>query len=397
MFGVIYYIFAVFIYIISIPFLILSSFRQKYRYSIPQRFFLKNFSLSFSPSFWFHACSYGEIKSLEPILEAMPKQPILITTITQTGYNLAKNTYKNYDNIEVKFLPFEIFIPFWRHRLKSLQTLIVTEAELWYMLFSTAKSTGAKTMLINSRISSRSFPKYKKLSWLYKKIFQKIDRTFTQSLDDSNRIKELGAEDIQTFGNLKLFNIPKVTEQYPKSSKTTFIASSTHPMEEDLILKAFLTLRKTENCYLIIAPRHPERFEQVREIIEKNLANTPYTYKIFSQAKVDDKCDVLLIDTLGELNNLYKISDVVILGGSFVKIGGHNPIEPAFFGNKLISGPYTFNQNSLFEAIEGYQIIKKEELTSVILNHQILPHTSIKDKSNKLKNLINAIISTTQG
>lgn len=397
MFGVIYYIFAVFIYIISIPFLIFSSFRQKYRYSIPQRFFLKNFSLSFSPSFWFHACSYGEIKSLEPILEAMPKQPILITTITQTGYNLAKNTYKNYDNIEVKFLPFEIFIPFWRHRLKSLQTLIVTEAELWYMLFSTAKSTGSKTMLINSRISSRSFPKYKKLSWLYKKIFQKIDETFTQSLDDSNRIKELGAKDIQTFGNLKLFNIPKVTEQYPKSSKTTFIASSTHPMEEDLILKAFLTLRKTENCYLIIAPRHPERFEQVREIIEKNLANTPYTYKIFSQAKVDDKCDVLLIDTLGELNNLYKISDVVILGGSFVKIGGHNPIEPAFFGNKLISGPYIFNQNSLFEAIDGYQIIKKEELTSVILNHQILPHTSIKDKSNKLKNLINAIISTTQG
>lgn len=397
MFGVIYYIFAVFIYIISIPFLILSCFKQKYRYSIPQRFFLKNFSLSFSPFFWFHACSYGEIKSLEPILEAMPKQPILITTITQTGYNLAKNTYKNYDNIEVKFLPFEIFIPFWRQRLKSLQTLIVTEAELWYMLFSTAKSTGAKTMLINSRISSRSFPKYKKLSWLYKKIFQKIDETFTQSLDDTSRIKELGAKDIQTFGNLKLFNIPKVTKEYPKSSKITFIASSTHPMEEDLILKAFLTLRKTQNCYLIIAPRHPERFEQVKEIIEKNLANTPYTYKIFSQAKVDDKCDVLLIDTLGELNNLYKISDVVILGGSFVKIGGHNPIEPAFFGNKLISGPYIFNQNSLFEAIDGYQIIKKEELTSVLLNHQILPHTSIKDKSNKLKNLINAIISTTQG
>lgn len=397
MFGVIYYTFAVFFYIISIPFLIFSSFKQKYQHSIPERFFLKNFSLSFSPSFWFHACSYGEIKSLEPILEAMPKQPILITTITQTGYNLAKNTYKSYDNIEVKFLPFEIFIPFWKHRLKSLQTLVVTEAELWYMLFSTAKKTGAKTMLINSRISSRSFPKYKKLSWFYKKIFQKIDKTFTQSLDDSNRIKELGAKDIQIFGNLKLFNTPKITEEYPKSSKITFIASSTHPMEEDLILEAFLTLRKTENCYLMIAPRHPERFAEVLEIIEKKLANTSYTYKIFSQTKVDDRCDVLLIDTLGELNNLYKISDVVILGGSFARIGGHNPIEPAFFGNKLITGPYIFNQNSLFEAIDGYKIIKKEELTSVILNHQILPNTSIKDKSNKLKNLINAIINTTEG
>lgn len=397
MFGVIYYIFAVFFYIISIPFLIFSSFKQKYQHSIPERFFLKNFSLSFSPSFWFHACSYGEIKSLEPILEAMPKQPILITTITQTGYNLAKNTYKSYDNIEVKFLPFEIFIPFWKHRLKSLQTLVVTEAELWYMLFSTAKKTGAKTMLINSRISSRSFPKYKKLSWFYKKIFQKIDKTFTQSLNDGNRIKELGAKDIQIFGNLKLFNTPKITEEYPKSSKITFIASSTHPMEEDLILEAFLTLRKTENCYLMIAPRHPERFAEVLEIIEKKLANTSYTYKIFSQTKVDDRCDVLLIDTLGELNNLYKISDVVILGGSFARIGGHNPIEPAFFGNKLITGPYIFNQNSLFEAIDGYKIIKKEELTSVILNHQILPNTSIKDKSNKLKNLINAIINTTEG
>lgn len=397
MFEVVYYIFAVLIYIISIPFLIFSCFKRKYRHSIPERFFLKNFSLSFSPSFWFHACSYGEIKSLEPILEAMPKQPILITTITQTGYNLAKNTYKSYDNIEVKFLPFEIFIPFWKHRLKSLQTLVVTEAELWYMLFSTAKKVGAKTMLINSRISSRSFPKYKKLSWFYKKIFQKIDKTFAQSFDDSNRLKELGAKDIQIFGNLKLFNTPKVTEEYPKSSKITFIASSTHPTEEDLILEAFLTLRKTQNCYLMIAPRHPERFAEVREIIEKKLANTSYTYKVFSQTKVDDKCDVLLIDTLGELNNLYKISDVVILGGSFARIGGHNPIEPAFFGNKLISGPHIFNQNSLFEAINGYQIIKKEELTSVILNHQILPNASIKDKSNKLKNLINAIITTTQG
>lgn len=395
MFGVIYYIFAVFVYIISIPFLIFSCFKQKYKRSIPRRFFLKNFSLSFSPSFWFHACSYGEIKSLEPILEAMPKQPILITTITQTGYNLAKNTYKNCDNIEVKFLPFEIFIPLWRHRLKSLQTLIVTEAELWYMLFSTAKGTGAKTMLINSRISSRSFPKYKKLSWFYKKMFQKIDVVFTQSPSDSDKITELGAKNVQTFGNLKLFNTPKITQEYPKSSKLTLIASSTHLGEEEIILKAFLALKKTEdNCWLILAPRHPERFTEVKEIISKNLANTSYTYKIFSENKVDEKCDVLLIDTLGELNNLYKISDIVILGGSFTKVGGHNPIEPAFFGNKLISGPHIFNQNSLFEATDGYQIIQKENLANAIISHKNLPNTSIKDKSNKLKHLINAIIST---
>ncbi|MDO7253457.1 lipid IV(A) 3-deoxy-D-manno-octulosonic acid transferase [Helicobacter cappadocius] len=398
MFGMIYYFIALLIYIISIPFLIFSSFKQKHKNSIFQRFFLKNFALSSCPSFWFHACSYGEVKSLEPIIEAMPKQPILITTITQTGFNLAKDTYEKKAHIEVKFLPFEIFIPFWKHKLKSLQTLVITEAELWYMVFKITKTIGAKTMLINSRISTQSFPKYKKFSWFYKKVFDQIDEIFSQSIADNERIKQLGGKKVQIFGNLKLLNTPKITIFYPKSSKTTFTASSTHPLEEELILKAFLDFRRSrDGIWLLLAPRHPERFVEVKEIIQKMLTNTSYKFKIFSEVGFDENCDILLIDTLGQLNNLYAISDISILGGSFVKVGGHNPLEPAFFHNKLITGPYIFNQNSLFEAVDGYKIIQKEELFETISNYQTLPNAFIKNKNDKLKNLINSIIQPIQG
>ncbi|PAF54154.1 3-deoxy-D-manno-octulosonic acid transferase [Helicobacter sp. 13S00482-2] len=398
MFGLIYYLVSLLVYIISTPFLILTSLREKYKYSIPQRFFLRDFSLSFSPYFWFHACSYGEIKSLESIIEAMPKKPILITTITQTGFDLAKKTYAKQNHIQVKFLPFEVFIPFWKHKLKSLQTLVITEAELWYMVFKITKNIGAKTMLINSRISERSFPKYKRFGWFYKKIFEQIDEILAQNHEDVKKIKDLGGKQVEIFGNLKLFNTPKITSNYPKSLKTTFIASSTHPKEEELILKAFLKLRDdNNNCWLILVPRHPERFQEVQEIVQKILISTSYQFKIFSKEGINENCDVLLIDALGELNNLYKISDVTILGGSFVKIGGHNPLEPAFFHNKLISGPYIFNQNSLFEAIDGYKIITQEELVQTMVHYEDLPNAFIKDKNSKLNHLITSITQTTQG
>ncbi len=369
------------------------SFRQKHKDSIPARFFTPfalfskhRFCADFKPSLWFHACSFGEVKSLEPILKNIldnnQNEKILLSVITQTGFMLAKKTYANDANIRIHYLPFEIFLPLYKKCFSALKTLVVTEAELWFEIFYIAKKLGAKTMLLNARISDKSYPKYKKFSFFYRAIFGRIDVVFAQTQADKEHISTLGAKNIEIFGNLKTLSIPTITTTYPKPKKLAIIGASTHNTEEELILEAFLELKKKQDCILFLAPRHPERFK----IVADSLKNAKINFDLLTNGFRDD-VDVLLIDKLMELNNFYAISDITILGGSFIKAGGHNPLEPAFFKNKLISGEYIFNQNALFKSITGYVLSTKENLTQTLLNHANIPQATINQTSINLKEL----------
>ena len=496
------------------------------------------FCKDFHPHFWLHACSFGEIKSLEPIIQALaqaaPTRNILLTTTTQTGFDLAQSSYINEPRIRVEFLPFEIFLPFYAHRLKQLQALVVTEAELWLELFYTTKALGAKTLLINARISTRSYPKYRRFRFFYRVLFSCVDEVFSQTQADSTRLAELGARHIEVLGNLKLLSPIHISRTYQKpQNRLVIVAASTHKGEEELVLEAFSTLKKLESskvdsalgrqcgsvadflkkhrlsasgipCFvkgttakvanlpqnpqsshsptatprilekdnrascenatpestfenatnlnasaqdsricdeksalssdwqgsylegndrrqsrriadlsrkaestksaakptpktqkmdsslLILAPRHPERFTEVASL----LAGYPLASARFSHdpnALTNPSLDVVLLDTLGELNNCYAIADIVILGGAFIPAGGHNPLEPAFFGTKLISGRAIFNQEALFACVDGYTLCEASELESTLLAHQSLPHTSYKHTQASLSTLIQAI------
>ncbi len=471
--------------LLALPLLYLST-KPKYRRSIPARFFpfvrvftleSSGFCKDFCPHIWLHACSFGEIKSLEPIIQALAQadstRNILLTTTTQTGFDLAQSSYASKPTIRVEFLPFEIFLPFYARRLKQLQALVVTEAELWLELFHTARALGAQTLLINARISTRSYPKYRRFRAFYRLLFSYIDRVFAQSQADSTRLAELGARNIHIFGNLKLLSPITTSKTYQKpKNRLVIVAASTHRGEEELVLEAFSALKKVDSrnnallsslrenpqgfswqstqtktqnlestfennaeksqkvdssngypasaefmdCHaanaarndrkiaaskkvdsstmdsslLILAPRHPERFTQVATL----LADYPLASARFTQgAQVlnDTSLDVILLDTLGELNNCYAIADIVILGGAFVPAGGHNPLEPAFFGTKLISGEAIFNQEALFACIDGYTLCKPSELESTLLAHHSLPHSSYKHAQAHLSTLIQAI------
>ena len=514
-------------WLLLVPLLLYLSTKPKYRRSIPARFFpfLRVFTLEssgfckdFYPHIWLHACSFGEIKSLEPIIQALaqaaPTRNILLTTTTQTGFDLAQSSYASEPTIRVEFLPFEIFLPFYARRLKQLQALVVTEAELWLELFYTTKALGAKTLLINARISTRSYPKYRRFRFFYRVLFSYVDRVFAQSQADSTRLAELGARHIEVLGNLKLLSPIATSATYPKpSNRLVIVAASTHQGEEELVLQAFSALKKLESSkmdsvlgrhspdcphfravttdkvaptpkyeqskqsptatprileednhalcekspkqkanatgekvdsspspsdskivelelglfkdsqgralpvrnraesaeiadsspqakspktpkvdssLLILAPRHPERFTQVATL----LADYPLASARFTQgAQVlnDASLDVILLDTLGELNNCYAIADIVILGGAFIQAGGHNPLEPAFFGTKLISGRAIFNQEALFACVDGYTLCEASELESTLLAHQSLPHSSYKPAQASLSTLIQAI------
>lgn len=358
------------------------------------------FCKDFSPHIWLHACSFGEIKSLEPIIQALaqaaPTRNILLTTTTQTGFDLAQSSYASEPTIRVEFLPFEIFLPLYRHRLEGLQALVVTEAELWLGAFHTAKTLGAKTLLINARISTRSYPKYRRFRFFYRVLFSCVDRVFAQSQADKDRLSTLGARHIEVLGNLKLLSPIATSATYPKpSNRLVIVAASTHQGEEELVLEAFSTLKKLESSkvdssLLILAPRHPERFDEVAT----QLASYPFASARFTQsAQVlnDSSLDVVLLDTLGELNNCYAIADIVILGGAFIQAGGHNPLEPAFFHTKLISGKAIFNQEALFACIDGYTLCEASELEATLLAHQSLPKAAYKPMPIDLLSLVHII------
>jgi len=369
MFAFFYYIFAFMLYLLFLPFLIILSFKKKYKKSIPARFFLYKNPPFKNYTYWFHSCSLGETKALKPLIEKFDN--INLSVITNTGFEEAKK----YKNADVRFLPFEIFLPFW---IKPCKSLVVMEAELWYMLFFIAKRRCKKTVLLNARISDKSYPKYLKFKWLYKKIFENVDVVLAQSEIDKKRLISLGAKNVKVTGNIKTFFNPQITTKYIKR-KPLIVLASTHDNEEEMILKEI----DLKNFQVAVVPRHPERFGEVYEIMKKfgEVERISEKWRIESgELRINLDKNLILIDKMGELINLYKVADVVILGGSFVdNVGGHNPIEAAFFNKPIISGKYYFNQKALYSEVENIEVCDVKEIREKI---KTAKPTKIKTKVN---------------
>ena len=256
------------------------------------------------------------------------------------------------------------------------------EAEFWYLLFALAQSRGAKTLLINARMSDRSYPKYQKIGWLYKEIFKYIDEVYAQTPKDKERLESLGAKNVTVTGNIKLAHLPAVTKELLKHSGLVVCGASTHEGEEALILNAFGALKKEHpEAVLLLVPRHPERFDKVAHMVERFAKEHHCTTQRYSQNEVLES-DIVLVDRLGELVNIYAISDIVILGGAFQPIGGHNAAEAAQFGCKIISGEHYFNQRDIFDAIEGIAVVDASNLSKRLLQHGVLKPTVIKNRSD---------------
>ena len=365
MFKFFYYLLALGLYLIAIPYLLYKSRNKKYSEAIPAKFFLNNNPPFEENKIWFHSCSMGETKALKPMFDQLNTNDINLSVITNTGFEQGTEMVQN-----VRYLPFEIFLPFW---VKKQKVLLVMEAELWYMLFLSAFSNGTKTVLINARINDRSYETYMKYNFFYKQLFKYVDKVFAQSEIDKLRLEELGAKNVEVIGNIKLASLPKITKVLPKPDTIVITAGSTHKKEEELILKAW----NKDQGKLLLVPRHPERFGEVFALVDSLYKNSDVTYHRYSQNESFDS-DIVVVDVMGELINIYAISDVVILGGGFIKTaGGHNPIEPAFFNNIVISGKVIFNQKSLFECVNNYYLIENNELKNTLENIKNLKKSSL--------------------
>ncbi|MBD3798563.1 lipid IV(A) 3-deoxy-D-manno-octulosonic acid transferase [Sulfuricurvum sp.] len=354
-------------YIVVLPLLILLSFKKKYRDSIPSRFFGVNNPPFLPYDIWFHVCSLGEAKAIAPILEHLRDKKIAISVITHTGYEAASKYAA-----EVRYLPYEIWLWFWIERPK---TVVVLEAEFWYLLFRLVRTRGGRVVALNARISDQSFQKYYRMRWFYRILLSQCDRIFCQSREDMARFIALGAHNVEVIGNIKLAQKIETTKQYSKPEGTIIVAASTHEGEEEGIIRGFVAYREyNPSSKLLVVPRHPERFAKVGELIVK--AAPQMSFSCWSETQSMDS-DIILVDAMGELNNLYAISDVAILGGAFVPIGGHNPLEPATFGCKIISGKQVFLQRELFKYVSHVQFTSLEGIQEALIKAELLPHSQI--------------------
>ena len=365
---IIYYVLVLAAFALGALPLAILAFKKKYRASIPARFFLFKNPKFDASRVHFHACSFGEVRSIAPLVNRF-KDAAAVSVVTKTGFDEAKKITQN-----TRFLPFEIFLPFW---LKPVKITVIFEAELWLGLVFWAKFKGSRVVLINARISDRSYKSYLKFGFFYRYLFKFIDKIYAQSGLDKQRLQRLGAKNIVVSGNIKSAFLLSPSKIYAKPKERVIVLASTHAGEEELILRE---LNLSANDKLILVPRHPERFGEAGEILAKFAKKNGLSFAKFSETKnFDAQC--VLVDAMGELVNIYKFSDVVVLGGSFVpNVGGHNPIEAAQFENAVISGEFIFNQKALYSAVDGIKFAKADEIN--LLLKQDLPKAKIVAKGD---------------
>ena len=339
---------------------------------------------------WIHAVSVGEVNASMPLLRALitdyPNSEILVTTTTPTGSKLLIERLGN--KIKHQYLPVDIpffinsFLNKWNPKI-----LILLETEIWPNLINICKSRGIYSALVNARLSEKSKKNYLNYSALIKPVIEKIDLILTQFESDKRRFQEIvERKDINTCGNLKFDqDVPTELEDISKTIKQdwsidgkyrpTLIAASTHETEEEEVLKAFKQILKSSpNALLILVPRHLERFDKVKKLINTSGLTLASRSK---KEEVKRSTQVLLGDTIGELNFLYSLSDVAFVGGSLIDHGGQNLLEPAAQSLALLSGPSLRNFSDISE-----QLIKKDGLT-VIRNAQELSDEFVKLINNQ--------------
>jgi 3-deoxy-D-manno-octulosonic-acid transferase len=309
----------------------------------------------------------GEAKAIAPLVERLYDKKIAISVITHTGFTAASGYAA-----QVRYLPYELWLWFWIERPK---TVVVLEAEFWYLLFRISALRGARVIALNARISDRSFPKYYKMRWFYRLLLSQCDTILCQSNADQERFRALGARNVEVVGNIKLAQKIEATKSYLKPDGLLIVAGSTHEGEEEGILRGFMEYRALHpHTKLLIVPRHPERFNTVAQLIEKSAPE--YSFSRWSHTQTME-ADITLIDAMGELNNFYAIGDVAILGGAFAPIGGHNPLEPAHFGCKIISGKQMFLQRELFKYVSHVQFVELDGITTALRNAETLPPSQV--------------------
>ena len=325
---------------------------------------------------WVHAVSVGEVMAAHPLIRDLrrryPGRTLLLSTVTVTGNLTARQRVPEAD--AVFYFPFDY--PWIVRRVIARinpAIVLIAETELWPNFFRELKRAAIPSALINGRISPHSLGNYERFKGFFTQVFNNVDLFCMQSVEDAERIRRIGApaDRVLVTGNLKFDQrLPTVSQPLfaVDPGRKVITAGSTHRGEEAILIDIFSRLQKKHpELMLIIAPRHPERFDEVCGLI----TNAGFECQRRTRLKGTVR-DVVLLDTIGELRSCYALCDIAFVGGSLVKVGGHNLLEPAAVKKPVIFSRYMFNFKEISEAIVraggGAMVKDKEELYTALDN-----------------------------
>ncbi len=361
----------VFCPVAAVAFVIQPKFRAGFRRKIG---FYNNDRVK-KKSIWVHAVSVGEINATERLIKQIkkefPEYSLVITTVTATGQAVANKKLAETADV-ISYFPYDFNFSA-KAAIDAFDPalVIIAETEIWPGFINQAHKRNIPLMLVNGRISPGSFSGYKKARFFFEKVLEKFSLILMQTETDRDRIVKIGAppQITEVMGNLK-FDISRLPDESAVNelkdslkidNNRVFTAGSTHQGEDRIVLNVYNRLKQEfPDLKLLLAPRHPERNESVLNLIKAE----GFNYGLRSQKQGFDNADVILLDTMGELGQLYSASYFAFIGGSFSGTGGHNPLEPAIYGVPVVSGPAVFNFKDIYKFMTetcAAQIAENEE------------------------------------
>lgn len=346
------------------------------------------------PVIWLHCVSVGETQAARPLarklLQEFPNHRLVISTITLTGQRLAREVFKN-TAAKIFYFPFDWAFTANRtiNRIKPAAVFLM-ETEIWPGFIRSCKRRGIPVSIVNGRLSERSFRRYRLVRPFISRVLSMVDLAVMQSPEDAKRIADLGMDPskIHQAGNLKFdvgtINVSEAATRelqslLGESERPLLVAASTHPPEERILLEAFQRIFEAfeRKPRLLIAPRHPERFKDVATL----MSATGLSWMRRTQSATNADADLILLDTIGELPATYQFAEIVFVGGSIAKTGGHNVLEPAAAGSCIITGAHTFNFGAIIR-----EFVEKDALIQ-------LPPLSEGDAAEELAHTFSTLLS----
>lgn len=352
---------------------------------------------------WFHAASIGELKSIIPIINQLniknQNLQFLITTTTLSSSNLAKIEFKEFNNVEHRFLPFDVpflidkFLYLWKP-----DKIFLVDSEVWPNLILKTKKYKIPIALINARLTSRSFNKWMFFPTAAKKIFGIFDLCICSNTETKNYLERLNLKNVYFKGNIKLIDhiddkeITNVNKNILLKKRFWF-AASTHKEEDIFCIKTHLKLKeKFKDIITIIAPRHIERAKQIKYLSKRFDLKVQILNK---NENISENNELIIINYFGVLPNYFKYAKSVFIGKSMIKRlkndGGQNPIDAAKLKCKIYHGPYVYNFEEIYEILEKNNISKKienyEELSENLIKDLENPHKQNNEIADQIKNL----------
>tara|TARA_X000001036_G_C20619574_1_gene782469 strand:+ start:160 stop:1443 length:1284 start_codon:yes stop_codon:yes gene_type:complete len=350
---------------------------------------------------WFHAASIGEFKSILPIIEGINKNhkniEFLITTVTLSSSNIAKEELKRFDNVHHRFFPLDIeflmnkFFDLWKPNM-----IFLVDSEIWPNLILRANKNDVPLSLVNARITSKTFKKWMIFPNTAKKIFSSFELCLTSNLETKNYLSKLNKNNIYFNGNIKLINkidiesIENLNEKFLIQNRF-WLAASTHEGEEVFCLQAHLKLKNQyKDIVTIIAPRHIDRVKSIKRLCNDFNLKVQILNK---NETIPDNKEIVIINSFGILSTYFKYAKSVFIGKSTIKslenVGGQNPIDAAKLGCKIYHGPYVYNFKEVYEILEKNNISQKIDNAKELSDHLIKDLKEHHKKDNQISSLIN--------